>query len=165
MPEFLSEPSRPPDAPPHGAEGAWRARHPADIQWLDLDAVADVTITVGGRRVARRLHAWSADAAGEQVIEIRFRRPTMVSRLRVVSSEAEQSRTQEMAIWASLQRGERHRELLRQQFNFSPNGATEEVEEYALQLEDVSAIQLRIVPCIDGRPAVAHVRDLRVASA
>ena len=69
-----------------------------------------------------------------------------------------------MTIWASLDRGERHREVLRQQFNFSPNGATEEVEEYALQLEEVSAIQLRIVPSINGQPAVARVTELRVAS-
>jgi hypothetical protein len=69
-----------------------------------------------------------------------------------------------MTLWASLDRGERHREVLRQQFNFSPNGATKEVEEYALQLEEVSAIQLRIVPSIDGQPAVARVTELRVAS-
>ena len=136
----------------------------AEINWLDLDALADVTIVIGGRRVDRRLRMWSADSPGEQLIEIRFHHPTSVSRMRVVSSEIEQSRTQEMTISASLDRGERHREVLRQQFNFSPNGATEEVEEYALQLEDVSAIQLRIVPSIDGRPAVARVTELRVAS-
>ena len=61
--------------------------------------------------------------------------------------------------------GERHREVLRQQCNFSRDGAREQVEEYALQIEDVSTIQLRIVPSIDGRPAVAHVSELRVASA
>lgn len=47
---------------------------------------------------------------------------------------------------------------------FRPDGATEEVEEYALQLEDVSTIQLRIVPSIDGQPAVVRVSELRVAS-
>jgi hypothetical protein len=52
---------------------------------------------------------------------------------------------------------------MRQQFNFSPNGATEEFEEYGLQLEEVSAIQIRIVPSIDGQPATARVRELRVA--
>ena len=136
----------------------------ADVAWLDLEAVADVAIVVGGRRVARVPRAWSADCPGEQMIEIHFHHPTSVSRLRVVSSEVEQSRTQEMTIWASFHRGERHREVRRQQFNFSPNGAREEVEEYALQLEDVSTIQLRIVPSIDGRPAVARVSDVRVAS-
>ena len=135
----------------------------ADVPWLDLEALADVTIVVGGRRVQRSSGAWSADSPGEQFIDIRFHHPTSVGRLRVVSSEAEQSRTQEITIWASLHRGEQHREVLRQQFNFSPRGATEEVEEYVLQLEEVSGIQFRIVPSIDGRSAVARVRELRVA--
>jgi hypothetical protein len=136
----------------------------ANVQWLDLDAVADVTIVSAGRRVARARPLWSAEIPGEQTIEIHFRHGTSVRRLRVVSSEAEQARTQEMTIWASLHRGERHREVVRQQFNFSPHGATQEVEEYAVQLDDVSTIQLRIVPSIDGRPAVARVCELRVAS-
>ena len=126
--------------------------------------LGDVTIIVGGTRVARRAGTWSADCPGDQTIEIRFRHPTAVSRLRVVSREAEQSRTQEMTIWASLRRGERHREVLRQQFNFSPGRATEQVEECVVQLEDVSALQVRIVPSIDGRRAVVRVSELHVAA-
>ena len=98
------------------------------------------------------------------MIEIRFHHRIPVRRLRVVSSEVKESRTQEMTIWVSLRGGEQHREVLRQRFKFSPNGATEEIEECALQLEDVSRIQLRIVPSIDGQPAVARVNELRVAS-
>jgi hypothetical protein len=98
------------------------------------------------------------------MIEIRFHHPTSVSRLRVVSSEVEQLRTHEMTMWASVHRGARHREVLRQQFTFSPNGATEKSKKYTLQLEDMSTIQLRIVQSIDGRPAVARVSELRVAS-
>lgn len=141
------------------------SKRPHDLEWLDLDAVAEVTIHVDGRRQQGSPGAWSADSPGEQTIEVRFRQPTSLRRLRVICSEAEQTRTQEMTVWASLDRGERHRQVLRQQFNFSPNGATEEVEDYALQLEEVSAIQLRIVPSIDGRPAVARVDELRLASA
>ena len=134
-----------------------------DDRWLDLEALAAVTITVGGERVARSAHGWSADCPGEQMIEIRFRHSTSVSRLRVVSREVDQSRTQEMTIWACLRRGEGHREVLRQRFSFRP-GATAQVEEYALQLTEVSALQVRIVPCIDGRRAVARVSELRVAA-
>lgn len=137
----------------------------ADKRWLDLDVLADVTIVAGGQRVTRRPRAWSADCPGEQMIEIRFRHPTSLSRVRVVSWEVEQARTQEMTIWASLRRGEGHREVLRHQFNFSPGGATKHVAEFVLQLEEVSALQVRIVPCVDGRRAVARVSELRVASA
>jgi hypothetical protein len=166
--EGVSEPASPEAALASPRAQRWDNRttpeRSAQIQWLDLDAVADVTIVAGGRRAPRNPPAWTADCSGEQLIEVRFRQPTPVSHLRVTCSEFEQSRTQEMTIWASLHRGEQHREVLRQQFNFSPDGATQEVEEYALQLEAVSAIQLRIVPSIDGRLAVARVKELRLAS-
>lgn len=139
-------------------------RKAMDARWLNIEAVADVVVMVDGRREPRRPGFWSADRPGVQTIEIRFHDRTPVRRLCVVSSEVEQTRTQEMAIWVSLRGGERHREVLRQQFTFSPGGATEEVEEYDLELEEVSTIQLRIVPSIDGRSAVARVDDVRVAS-
>lgn len=142
---------------------SWR-QSAVNSRWLDLDAVAHVTIMASGQRLSRRRHTWSADCPGEQTIEIRFRQPTSVSRFRIVSSETEQARTEEMTLWASMQRGERHREVLRKQFTFSPHGATERVEDYALDLDDVSAIQLRIVPSIDGRPCVARVSEVAVAS-
>ena len=135
-----------------------------DIEWLDLDEVAEVTIVSGGRRMPRSSGIWSIDAPGEQMIEIRFHEPTYVSHLRLISSEIEQERTQEITVWVSLNRGEQHRELLRQRFNFRPNGATEEIEEYAPRLRGVSAIQLRVVPSIDGRRAVANIGGVWVAS-
>lgn len=137
----------------------------AGIEWLDLDAIAEVTILAGGRTTRRSPGAWLADCPGEQTIDVRFHEPTSLARISVICSDVEQSRTQEMTVWASLHRGEQHREIVRQQFNFSPNGATKEVEEYALQLEAVSAIQVRIVPSIDGQRAVARLNELRLASA
>ena len=134
------------------------------VDWLNLDTCAALIITARGERLARARSLWSASCPGEQMIEIRFHHPTAVRRLRVVTTEAEQARTQEMTVWVSLHRGERHHHVLCQHFDFSPDGATEDVEEYALELEGVSAIQLRIVPSVDGRPATARVRELRVAS-
>lgn len=141
-----------------------RVNGDANPEWLDLPAIAEVTVTARGERLARAPSSWSAECPGEQMIEVRFHHPTAVRRLKVVTTEAEQSRTQELTIWVSQHRGERHREVVRQQFNFSPHGATEQVETYAVQLDDVLAVQLRIVPSIDGRPATARVRDLRIAS-
>jgi hypothetical protein len=126
--------------------------------------VADVTVVAGRQRVSRGRETWSADYPGEQTIEIRFHQPTSLRRLRVVSSEFAQSRTQEMTVWASLRRGEQHREVVRQQFNFSPHGATTEIEDYELNLDAVSSLQLRVVPCIDGCRAVARVTELRLAA-
>lgn len=135
-----------------------------DAQWLDLEAVADVSVVAAGRRVVPVPGFWSADYPGEQMIEIRFHHRIPVRRLRVVSSDLAGSRTQEMTIWVSLRGGEQHREVARHQFTFSPRGATVRVEEYALQLEDVSTIVVRMVPSVDGQPCVARVSELRVAS-
>ena len=144
--------------------GAPNAHPGPTTEWLSLDAVADVSIVVGGQRRKREPREWSGDQSGEQMIELRFHNPTSLRRLRLVSSETEQARTQEITVWVSVDRGERHRELLRQQFTFSPQGATEQVEEYAFQVDDVSTIQVRIVPSIDGRPAVAKVSELQVSA-
>lgn len=136
----------------------------APAPWLDLHTLADVTIVAAGRCVARVSSMWSADCQGEQTIEIRFRHQTTVSRLRVVIGQADRSCTQRITIWASSRRGERHREILGRTFTLLPGGATAHVEECAVQLEGVSALQVRIVPSIDGGRAVAHVKEVLVAA-
>jgi len=133
------------------------------VEWLDLDTRATVTITARGERLPRARSLWSAECPGDQVIEIRFHHPTAVRRLRLVTTEAEQSRTQEVTVSVSVHRGERHH-VLQQRFTFSPDGATEDTQEYALELDEVSAIRVRIVPNVDGHAATARVRELRVAS-
>jgi hypothetical protein len=147
----------------HGQPGATAVN--AARRWVDLDGAADVTIVAGGRRTPRSsTKVWTTECSGEQTIEIRFHRPTPVRRVRLVSTEYRQSRTQETTVWASLQRGERHREIVRRQFRFSPSGATEDIEEYVVELEQVSAIHVRLVPSVDGQSAVARVSELHVAT-
>jgi len=134
------------------------------IEWLDLDEVAEVTIVSRGPRMPRSGGIWSIDAPGEQLIEIRFHKLMYVSHLRLISSEIEQVRTQEIAVWTSLNRGEQHRELLRQRFNFSPTVQLRKSKSTPRGLGIVSAIQLRVVPSIDGRRAVARIGGVWVAS-
>ena len=52
---------------------------------------------------------------------------------------------------------------MRQQYNFSPSGVTRESEDYAVDLADVTALELRIVPDISGGDARASVTQLRIA--
>ena len=114
-------------------------------EWLDLPRTARVTVTSHTARV-------------------QFFTPMHVRRLRLVFSETQQSRTQEFTVWATLHRGEQHKEVVRQQFNFSPQGATQEVEEYATDLADVSVLEVRIVPSIDGAPSLPRLTEFRVAA-
>jgi hypothetical protein len=52
---------------------------------------------------------------------------------------------------------------VRQQFTFAPPGTTREREDYAVNLVDVSALELSIVPDISGGDAVATLQQFRIA--
>jgi hypothetical protein len=52
---------------------------------------------------------------------------------------------------------------LRQQYNFSPPEAAQEVEDYDVDLDGVTALELKIVPDISGGSTRASLAQLRVA--
>jgi hypothetical protein len=80
-----------------------------------------------------------------------------------VFQEDEQERTQEFVLRWSPDGGQSYREILRQQFNFSPPGATREVEDYTIDLDGVTALEVKIVPDINRGSARASLAELRVA--
>jgi hypothetical protein len=77
-----------------------------------------------------------------------------------VFEEHSQARTQEFVVRAST--GDGQREVVRQQFTFSPPETNAEREEYAINLEGVSQLELAIIPAIDGVNAVATLREWRI---
>jgi hypothetical protein len=52
--------------------------------------------------------------------------------------------------------------VVRQQWNFSPSGATREAEDYRVELTGVNVLALDVVPSIAGGPALASVAELRL---
>jgi hypothetical protein len=80
-----------------------------------------------------------------------------------VFHEDEQERTQEFVLRWSADGGQSYREILRQQDNFSPPAATHEVEDYDVDLDGVTALELKIVPDISGGGARASLAQLRIA--
>ena len=54
------------------------------------------------------------------------------------------------------------REIVRQQWNFSPPGSTTEIEDYAVSLDAASVLELAIVPDLRRREAVATLASWRV---
>jgi t-SNARE complex subunit (syntaxin) len=58
--------------------------------------------------------------------------------------------------------GRSYREILRQQYTFNPPGATREVENYIVDLDGVTALELTIVPDISGGDARASLISLRL---
>lgn len=138
--------------------------------WLDLQRVAHVEASseqkdhpVASAFSAAAESGWKAARPGEQVIRVTFRHPTHLRRVRVVFCEPGLDRTQEFTLRWSSHRGETHREIVRQQFNFSPFGAMREVEDYQVDLQDVTTLEIRIVPDIRGGEALASIAELRIA--
>ncbi len=137
----------------------------ATTQWTDIDQVARSTIVSrGGRRSRVTFGSWSAEQPGEHTIDIEFYAPVTLRRLRVVFEETAMARTQELTVWVTLHRGEPHREIVRRTCTFDPLASTHAVEDHGCEVEQVSSIQLRIVPDTDGRPRRARIRTLQLVA-
>jgi hypothetical protein len=62
----------------------------------------------------------------------------------------------------SPDRGRSFREIVRQQWNFSPPGAVREIEDYVIELPDVTLLDLTIVPDIGNGNARASLLSMRL---
>jgi hypothetical protein len=88
---------------------------------------------------------WRAEVLGPQTLSLRFDEPQKVKRVLLHFREAEQERSQEFTLHATMADG-RTQEIVRQQWSFSPRGSTEEQENYSVNLEDVTTLTLWIDP-------------------
>ena len=103
---------------------------------------------------------WMAARTGPQTVILEFDAPQALRRLELEIEEREVSRTQELAVAVSRDGGESYRELLRQEFHFSPPGTTFERESWAIELDGVTHLRLEIVPDKGGKPARASLTSL-----
>ncbi len=106
---------------------------------------------------------WRADGPGEQTIRLIFDRPQQIKRIVVVFEEHDDQRTQEFTLRWSSGRESGYREIVRQQWNFSPPQNTTETEDYRVDLEGLAVLELKIVPDIRRGQARASLRQLRLA--
>lgn len=140
--------------------------------WLDLDELAQVEVSSeeAAHPIESALRAangdglgWRASEAGAQTIRLRFDVPQRLSRIRLVFNETETSRVQEFVLRWALSDDTSWREIVRQQYTFSPPGTTSEVEEYVVNLDAVGVLVLRIIPDISGGDARASLAEWRLA--
>jgi hypothetical protein len=106
---------------------------------------------------------WRAAGPGKQTIRIIFTRPQPLRRIWMKFVETGAGRTQEYVLRWSADGGQSFREIVRQQWNFSPGGATAEAEDYHVELPAVTVLELSIIPDISGGEAVASLEQLRLA--
>ena len=141
--------------------------------WLDLESTA--TVEVSSEDPAHPVEAalvpggapspggWRAAEPGPQRVRLRFDAPQHLRRIRLRVDEPSVERTQELVLRWSGDGGASFREVVRQQWTFSPQGATTELEDYAVDLRAVDVLELAIVPHVGGGEARASMTELRVA--
>jgi hypothetical protein len=142
----------------------------AEPGWVDIDRLAQVEITsedadhpIESALIPGTGLGWRAAQPGEQTIRLLFDEPRSLKRIYLMFHEGEQERTQEFVLRWSPDGGRSYREIVRQQYNFSPPQATREVEDYDIDLGGVTALELKIVPDISGGSARASLAQLRLA--
>jgi hypothetical protein len=113
--------------------------------------------------VAGEMRGWRAAESGTQTIRLIFDEPQRVKRISLVFEETETERTQEFVLRWSGDGGRSFREIVRQQWNFSPPNTLSEVEDYVVDLSDVTVLELAIVPDISRGSARASLKSLRLS--
>jgi hypothetical protein len=138
--------------------------------WLDLERLAQVEITsesaehpIEAALMPNRGPGWRAAQPGKQTIRLIFDHPVSIGRILLRFDEEKQGRTQEFVLrW--LPQGEHSsREIVRQQYTFSPPATNQEIEDYSVKLNGVTTLELEIVPDISGGGAYAALAQMRLA--
>jgi hypothetical protein len=138
--------------------------------WLDLNSTASVEVTseAAGHPIEAALlpnqdGGWFAGISGPQTVRLVFDQPQRLRRIRLVFEEPNIKRTQEFVLRWAEEGGKSYRDILRQQFNFSPPDTIRETEDHRVELSGVKALELVIVPDISGGQARASLLSLHLA--
>ena len=122
---------------------------PATVQargegWFDLEHAAAVEVTsedkdfpIESALSIERGQGWRAAEPGAPTIRLVFDEPQELKRISLVFEEDEQ-------------------------WNFSAPTSTREIEDYRVELSEVTVLELTIVPNISGGAARASLKSLRV---
>ena len=155
-----------------GHTAAAAAKTHESAQWLDLESISRVEITSEDEAFpienALSLNpecnecGWRAASPGPQTIALVFTVPTHLRRIFAEFIEHGAERSQELVLRYSSA-AEKNREIVRQQWNFSPTGSSQEVEDYTVDLEGITRLELVIDPDRGRDECRATLNALRLA--
>ena len=138
--------------------------------WLDLERLAQVEITsenaehpIESALMPNRGPGWRAAQPGKQTIRLIFDQPLALERILLRFDENEARRTQEFVLRWLPEGQQSPREIVRQQYTFGPPATNQESEDYRVNLNGVTALELEIVPDISGGDAPASLAEMRLA--
>ncbi len=161
-----------------GSGKAPGAPHAQGAGWLDLNTVASVELSsedplypieqaltestpVAGQDSYNC--RWQSAGPGPQTVVLRFDAAIAVKRVMLHFREQQHERSQEFSLHAEVMGGQQ-REVVRQQWNFSPGGSSEQLENYVVNLEQVAALTLWIDPDRGQNRYPATLHAFRVES-
>jgi hypothetical protein len=143
---------------------------PVEYSWLDLSRLAQVEVTsedaehpIEAALIPGFRQGWRAAQSGKQTIRLLFDEFQTISRIQLLFHEDQRTLTQEFVLSWSSGPENSCREIVRQQYNFSPPGTTSEFEDYTVDLAGVKLLELNIIPDISGGDAFASVAQIRIA--
>lgn len=143
---------------------------PRDQDWLNVERLAEVEMTsedaahpIESALLPGGTSGWRAAGSGKQTIRLLFWQPQRLRRIWLRFEETCVERTQEYVLRWSADGGKSFREIVRQQWNFSPQGATSQTQEHHVELPDVTVLELTIIPDTSGGAALASLAQLRLA--
>jgi hypothetical protein len=141
-----------------------------DQDWLNIEGLAEVEITsedaahpIESALLPGRVSGWRAAGPGKQTIRLLFANLQRLRRIWLNFVEPRTERTQEYVLPWSPDGRQSYREIVWQQWNFSPQGATSEREDLHVELSAVTVLELSIIPDTSGGNAFATLAQLRLA--
>jgi len=120
-----------------------------------VDNLFDARTGRGGSR-------WVAGTDGEQSVILAFDTPQTIREVGLETEELEASRTQALVLSLSRDGGRTYREVLRQEFTFSPPATTYERERWAVPAEGVTHLRVVVQPDKGNAPSRATLTSLSV---
>jgi hypothetical protein len=147
-------------------------RNQSNAEWLDLDSIAHVRLTSEdpafpienalGTSPQRNELGWRATSPGSQTITLSFDAPQHIRRIVLHFIERGTERLQEFVLRYSSE-SQTDREIVRQQWTFSPTGSTQDIEDYAVDLVSVTKLELVIDADRGHGHRLATLNALRLA--
>jgi hypothetical protein len=141
-----------------------------DQAWMDVDRIASVEVSsedadypIESALLLQGQRGWRAAEPGMQTIRLIFDEPQKLRRILLVFEDTENRRTQEFVLRWSPNIQYSSREIVRQQWNFSPPDSVRETEDYPVDLSEVKVLELEIVPDKSGGEVRASLMSLRLA--
>jgi hypothetical protein len=122
----------------------------ATIAYSSEDPAHPVEHLLDGRSGPGATHWISARPDTIEHIVVEFDQPQAISRLVYEVEDAMRERTQEVRVEVSEDGGRTYRQILVQEYTFSPRGATYQREEQRFNLRNISHLRLTIVPNKNG---------------